>query len=89
MEPPRPPADPVAALDASQVVGEPVLFKGTVLRLVADGSGGWIETWDGSTWVKPSGPGPATQWVSGRRMTDAELMRWGICVPSVHKTRVL
>lgn len=88
MEPHRLSTDPAAAFDASQVVGEPVLFKDTVLRLVTDDSGGWIETWDGSGWVKPSGPGPATQWVSGRRMTDAELTRRGIRTPSGHGTRV-
>lgn len=83
MQPPRSTIAFAASFGTSQVVGEPVLFKDTVLRLVKDSSGGWVETWDGFDWVKPaSGPGPATHWVSGRRMTDAELVQRGIRPPS-------
>ena len=71
-----------AAGDPPSVVGEPVLFEGTVLRLVKDTFGGWVETWNGSRWVKPTAAfGPATQWVLGRPMTVAELMRRGVCNP--------
>jgi hypothetical protein len=83
---PRSTTASAAPFGASQVVGEPVLFKDTVLRLVKDSSGGWVETWNGFDWVKPaSGPGPATHWVSGRRMTDAELAQRGIRPPSGHR----
>ena len=73
----------VAAGDPPHVVGAPVLCEGTVLRLVKDTFGGWVETWDGSRWVNPTATfGPASKWALGRSMIAAELMRRGLRDPS-------
>ena len=77
-----------AADDPPSVVGEPVLFEGTVLRLVRDTFGGWIETWDGARWVKPTATfGPATKWALGRPMSNEELLRRGVRNPSDPRPR--
>lgn len=79
---------PAAAGDPPSVVGEPVLFEGTVLRLVKDTFGGWVDTCDGARWVKPTATfGPATKWALGRPMPDAELVRRGLRDPSGHRPR--
>ena len=78
----------VAAGDPPHVVGAPVLCEGTVLRLVKDTFGGWVETWDGSRWVKPTAAfGPATKWVLGRPMSTEELRRRGVRNPSDPRPR--
>jgi hypothetical protein len=77
-----------AAADPPSVVGEPVLFEGTVLRLVKDTFGGWVETWDGSRWVKPTAAfGPASKWALGRHMSNEELRQRGLCNPLDPKPR--
>jgi hypothetical protein len=68
--------------DPPLVVGEPVLFEGAVLRLVKDTFGGWVETWDGSRWVKPAAFGPASKWALGRHMSKEELRQRGLRNPS-------
>jgi hypothetical protein len=70
-----------AAGDPPSVVGEPVLFEGAVLRLVKDTFGGWVDTWDGSRWVKPAAFGPASKWALGRQMSNEELRQRGLCNP--------
>jgi len=74
--------------DPPSVVGEPVLFEGAVLRLVKDTFGGWVETWDGSRWVKPTATfGPASKWALGRQMSKEELRQRGLCNPSSPRPR--
>jgi len=74
----------VAAGDPPHVVGAPVLCEGTVLRLVKDTFGGWVETWDGARWVKPIATfGPASKWALGRPMSNEELRQRGLCIPLV------
>jgi hypothetical protein len=73
--------------DPPHVVGDPVLFESTVLRLVTDPFGGWVETWDGSRWVKPTAFGPASKWALGRPMSNEELRQRGLGTPLDPKPR--
>jgi hypothetical protein len=59
------------------------LSDGVPLRFVTSAAGtGWVETWDGSAWVKG---GSLYAHFAGRPMTDAELVRFGIVAPDPSK----
>ena len=70
--------------DVVEVGVGPTLYGGVPHRLVGNATGGWVETWNGNAWVKPaSGPGLVLDWFSGRPMTKAELVRFGILPPTL------